>query len=1041
MYRLKARRCVTLFVFVSMLALLALVANLPVAGAQPAPGCPELRGYKSVTGWVDVDGTRTVSPGDTVYYTILIFNYPALTTATDVKYTDEIPEWTTPNNDATIAGPPGDGTIVSQDPLTIEGMTVNWGCWSARVIKFSVTVTTPVDCGTVIPNQGHIEYKCGEDTVIVPTDDPDTPEPNDPTSVTVISASNLGITKSVSPEGEVHPGDQLDYTLTLTNDGNMNAKNVTVDDAIPAGASAVGNAAASSGTVVTQDPLKVTGMEVDVGSTQTVTFSVKVDKPLECGTVISNKGSVTYDPDGSCEKEPVTVDSNIVENPVVSAADLDIVKTVTPTGSVLEGTRLDYTLTITNDGDMDATDVTVDDVIPANTEAVGNAVASSGTVADQDPVHVTGMTVPVGVPQTVKFSVDIDEDAVAGTVISNQGSVTYDPDGPNCPLPGETDESNIVTNTVRGEADIDATKSVTPLGTVNPGDRLDYTIKLKSVGSAPVVGATFEDAIPANTSAVGNADSTSGTFVSQDPVKVTGISIPEGGTVTITFSVTIDEDTADGVVVTNVGSVTYDPDGPGPGPSHTDDTNPVSNTVRRPAAPPGKVSTHWFLSEGYTGKNLYYPGESFDTYVLIQNSTRKAAAVQATFMREFDTPVVQDYTVAAESRFTIHLNEVPGCANKHISTRLVSTNGVDIAAERSMYFDYYGKQGSTDSIGVSSPSKTWYLPEGYTGDNNYPGETFNFYVLLENPNNVKANAKLTFLREGTTPIEQDISLDPETRFTVKVDEIAGCQNNHISTRVVADQPLIAERAEYFSYYGITGGHASIGAVEPATDWLMPEGYTGDNNYPGESFNAYILLENPNGKATQATATYMREGKTPVVVDYNLAPESRFTIHLDAVPGCENAQVSTRVTSKDPIVAERAMYFDYHGIREGSDSIATTPGRHWLMPEGYTGDNNYPGEQFDSYVLLVNPNDVPVNVAVKFMAPPFNNTSVVQVNNYTLAPNSRFTIHVDDIPKFANSAFSTDVTSLNPGVLVAAEHSMYSMYYGIKGGSCSIGYDP
>jgi hypothetical protein len=222
---------------------------------------------------------------------------------------------------------------------------------------------------------------------------------------------------------------------------------------------------------------------------------------------------------------------------------------------------------------------------------------------------------------------------------------------------------------------------------------------------------------------------------------------------------------------------------------------------------------------------------------------------------------------------------------------------------------------------------------------------------------------------------------------------------------------------------------------------MPEGYTGDNNYPGESFNAYILLENPNGKATQATATYMREGKTPVVVDYNLAPESRFTIHLDAVPGCENAQISTRVTSKDPIVAERAMYFDYHGIQEGSDSIATTPGRHWLMPEGYTGDNNYPGEHFDSYVLLVNPNDVPADVAVKFMAPPFNNTSVVQVNNYKLAPQSRFTIHVDDIPKFANSAFSTDVTSLTPGVLVAAEHSMYSMYYGIKGGSCSIGYDP
>ena len=79
-------------------------------------------------------------------------------------------------------------------------------------------------------------------------------------------------------------------------------------------------------------------------------------------------------------------------------------------------------------------------------------------------------------------------------------------------------------------------------------------------------------------------------------------------------------------------------------------------------------------------------------------------------MRETTTPVVQSYTIAPQSRFTIHLNEVPGCANHHISTRLVSTNGVDIAAERSMYFNFYGIPGGHDSIGVPAPARPGSCP-------------------------------------------------------------------------------------------------------------------------------------------------------------------------------------------------------------------------------------------------------------------------------------------------------------------------------------------
>ena len=104
--------------------------------------------------------------------------------------------------------------------------------------------------------------------------------------------------------GDVTPGDQLDYTLTISNTGDMDATGVEVNDSIPANTTAVGNAAASSGTVDTQDPVKVTGMSVPAGGSATVTFSVTVNAGTPSGTVISNMGSATYDPDGPRSRSP-----------------------------------------------------------------------------------------------------------------------------------------------------------------------------------------------------------------------------------------------------------------------------------------------------------------------------------------------------------------------------------------------------------------------------------------------------------------------------------------------------------------------------------------------------------------------------------------------------------------------------------------------------------------------------------------------------------------------------------------------------------------
>jgi len=971
-----------------------------------------------------------VKPGDTLDYTLTLSNTGDMN-ATGVQVDDAIPANTTLTGSVACSDPGALIDLVIQ--VRVTNITVNAG--SSVTVTFSVKVDKPLADGTIITNSGIATY------------DDKPPVPSNEVTNKVVSAPILGLTKAVSPTGDVKPGDTLDYTLTLSNTGDMNATGVQIDDAIPANTKVVpGSVIASNGAVVTEDPVKVTGMTVNVGATQTVTFSVKVDKPLADGTIITNSGSATYD-----DKPPVP--SNEVTNKVVSAPILGLTKAVSPTGDVKPGDTLDYTLTLSNTGDMNATGVQVDDAVPANTTLTGSVACSDpGALIDSaPPVKVKNITVNAGASVTVTFSVKVDKPLADGTIITNSGIATY-ADKP--PVP-----SNEVTNTVQSRSDLDVTKAESETGDVQPGDEIDYTLTITNSGDMDAMGVVFEDTVPANTtlkpgsvSASDGADESTATLI-----KVTGITVPaEGGTVTITFGVTVNDDAPNGAIISNQGKVTYDPDGQGQLPPETVESNivtatvvnaPVVPTPPKPPVPPTapkKISTKWYLSEGYTGKDLYYPGESFDTYILIANATKETAKVEATFMREDTSPVVKNYEVAGESRYTIHLNEVEGCANHHISTRLLSTNGVDIAAERAMYFDYYGIPGGHDSIGVTEPSSTWFLPEGYTGDDNYPGEKFNTYVLLENPNDGKASVDVTFLREGTTAVPVKLTLDPLSRHTIKVDEIEGCENSHISTRVNSDVPVIAERAMYFNYYGLTGGHESIGAAKPETEWYMPEGYTGENNYPGEKFDTYVLLENPNDKTATANATFMREGGTPVEVAYNLLPQSRFTIRLDDVKGCENAQVATRIMSDIPVVAERAMYFNYHGKIDGHDSIAAIKGAHWILPEGYTGDANYPGEEFDAYVLLMNPNDKEVTAAVKFMSPPSGKgpvPNILEVRQYKLPANSRYTIHADEIPELANIAFSTEVTSMDPDSPIICERAMYFNYHGIKGGHDSIGYDP
>ncbi len=305
----------------------------------------------------------------------------------------------------------------------------------------------------------------------------------------------------------------------------------------------------------------------------------------------------------------------------------------------------------------------------------------------------------------------------------------------------------------------------------------------------------------------------------------------------------------------------------------------------------GAVSTAntWYLAEGYTGGG-------FDTWVLIQNPNAAPADVKVTFMRREGAQVERAYTVGANSRFTICVDDI--LPDAEVSTKVESTNEVGIIAERAMYFDYNGKDGGHDSMGVMSPSQTWYLAEGYTaGDSDE-------WILIQNPNPTAANIGITYFTKGGAPQYHGYAVPANSRYTIRVDDIPGMSAVEISAAIQSDQPVIAERAMYFDFNGRDGGHDAAGATSLSKTWYLAEGYTGGD------FDEWILIQNPNSSEAHLNVKYSVKGGGPLYYSYTVPANQRYSIHVDEVPNLGAAEVSAKIESDQPVVAERAMYFAY-----------------------------------------------------------------------------------------------------------------------------------
>lgn len=195
-----------------------------------------------------------------------------------------------------------------------------------------------------------------------------------------------------------------------------------------------------------------------------------------------------------------------------------------------------------------------------------------------------------------------------------------------------------------------------------------------------------------------------------------------------------------------------------------------------------------------------------------------------------------------------------------------------------------------------------------------------------------------------------------------------------------------------------------------------------------NFDEYLLVLNPNGEDAVVTFTFMKPDGSTLDQVQEVPAKSRYTLKLNDLMQFQEA--STRIVSDRPVIAERAMYFNYaNRFNGGTASMGVKqPKTKWYLAEGYTGGN------FETYVLVQNPNAEAVEVKFTFMLPGGRPPVVKAVQMPAL---SRMTIKADDVPGVEATDVSTQVECTS-GAGIIAERSMYFDYYGCDGGHNAMG---
>jgi uncharacterized repeat protein (TIGR01451 family) len=326
--------------------------------------------------------------------------------------------------------------------------------------------------------------------------------------------SDMSIGMRASPEPVVI-GNNLTYSIAVTNFGPSTAKGITVTHVLPPSAVFV-SATASQGTAVQSGGTVVGSLgNLSVGATATMTVVVT---PTAAGLISSSAAVASSQVDPDSGNNSVTVVSHV--NP--PSADLAVGLADAPDPALVGG-GLTYLVSVTNKGPSIASGVRVTNSLP-DSVTIQNVSVSQGVVSvDGHTVVITfGSITNNGIATAgIQVTPTVEGTITAGAVVSG-----------NLPDPVLPNNTAVTATTVGAAADLGVSLLATPDPVVF-GSNLTYIVTVTNRGPSAATSVLVSQTLPTGVTVI-SSNTTQGTFTLTNATLSCAVgNMPIGGSVSI----------------------------------------------------------------------------------------------------------------------------------------------------------------------------------------------------------------------------------------------------------------------------------------------------------------------------------------------------------------------------------------------------------------------------------------------------------------------------------------------------------------------------
>ena len=440
---------------------------------------------------VDLSLTKLVSNAtpnvnDFVTFTINVSN-AGPSDATGVIVTDRLPS----------------GYLFDGATASVGSFDNTSGSWMIGTLANTTTATLVIQA-RVLPTGNY--NNVAEVTGLNEVDRDSTPGNNDATEddqseviVTPIQIADLSVNKIVDVAAP-KVGDNVNFTITVSNAGPSNATGVVVRDLLPSGYEFV-NAVPTAGMYNRATGDWTVSRPIATNTTETIQITAKV---LKNGIYVNNAEVIASDqPDpDSTPNDGTGDDFSTVTTAPSALVNLAVVKRMNNATPDV-GSTVVFTIEVVNNGPSDATTVVVNDILPngytfVSDDAAGsyNNVSGNWTIGNL----ANGATRTLNISATVRPT---------GIYLNTATATSTETDG------NLTDNTSSVSSTPRTIADLSLVKTVVN-ASPNVGENATFNIVVTNNGPSAATNVVVTDRLPSGysfvsaTSLVGTFDSNSG---------------------------------------------------------------------------------------------------------------------------------------------------------------------------------------------------------------------------------------------------------------------------------------------------------------------------------------------------------------------------------------------------------------------------------------------------------------------------------------------------------------------------------------------------